>query len=56
VQNISGSPAGIFAPVVRGFLVHATGRFETAFCLAGIGNLLSILGWVCILPKIVPLR
>jgi len=26
-----GNLAGIFAPAIPGFLVNATGRFETAF-------------------------
>ena len=56
VQNMCGNLAGIFAPAITGFLVNATGRFETAFWLAGIVNALGILGWVFILPKIVPLE
>jgi nitrate/nitrite transporter NarK len=56
VQNMCGNLAGICAPAITGFLVNATGRFETAFWLAGIVNVLGILGWVFILPKIVPLR
>jgi len=56
VQNMCGNLAGIFAPAITGFLVNATARFETAFWLAGVVNVLGIFGWVFILPKIVPLR
>jgi MFS family permease len=42
VQNMCGNLAGIFAPAITGFLVNATGRFETAFWLAGLVNLLGV--------------
>ncbi len=56
VQNMCGNLAGIFAPAITGFLVNATGRFETAFWLAGVVNVLGIFGWVFILPKITQVR
>jgi MFS family permease len=56
VQNMCGNLAGIFAPAITGFLVNTSGRFETAFWLAGVVNVLGILGWVFMLPKIIPIR
>jgi MFS family permease len=55
IQNMCGNVAGIFAPAITGFLVGATGRFERAFALAGLVNVLGLVGWVFILPKIRPI-
>jgi MFS family permease len=56
VQNTCGNFAGILAPVITGILVDATGNFTSAFALAGLVNVLGVVGWVFILPRISPLR
>ena len=56
VQNTCGNVAGILAPVITGILVDATGNFTSAFALASVVNVLGVLGWVLILPRISPLR
>jgi MFS family permease len=55
VQNTLGNVSGIIAPAMTGILVGLSGgRFETAFALAAAMNVLGIVGWVIILPRIVP--
>lgn len=56
VQNTCGNFAGILAPVITGILVDATGNFTSAFALASLVNVLGVVGWVFILPRISPLR
>jgi len=55
VQNACGNLAGIFAPAITGLLLDATGRFASAFILAGALNVLGLVGWVWMLPKVEPL-
>jgi nitrate/nitrite transporter NarK len=55
VQNACGNLAGFFAPLVTGVLLQATGHFASAFLLAGAVNILGLVGWVWMLPKIEPL-
>ena len=55
VQNTLGNVSGIIAPAMTGILVGLSGgHFETAFALAAAMNVLGIVGWVFILPRIVP--
>jgi MFS family permease len=56
VQNAVGGSAGLVAPAITGFLVDQTGRFGAAFALAAIFNLVGLIGWVFILPKVAPLK
>jgi len=56
VQNTCGNVAGILAPLLTGVLVDATGSFASAFALAALVNVLGVVGWVLILPRIAPLR
>jgi MFS family permease len=55
VQNACGNLAGFLAPLVTGILLDATGRFSGAFLLAGAVNVLGLVGWLWMLPKIEPL-
>lgn len=52
VQNFCGNVAGILAPAITGLLVAATGNYTLAFLLACAVNVLGILGWGIILPKV----
>ena len=56
VQNSCGNIAGIFAPWITGMLVDATGSFDSAFLLAALINVLGLVGWIWILPRVEPLR
>lgn len=55
VQNACGNVAGIVAPTLTGVLLDATGTFSSAFLLAGALNLLGIVGWVWLLPRVQPI-
>jgi MFS family permease len=56
VQNTCGNIAGILAPMITGVLVDATGNFTSAFALAALVNVLGLVGWMWILPRVAPLR
>ena len=55
VQNACGNIAGMVAPVLTGFLVDRTGRFDLAFALAAIISAVGFIGWIWILPRIEPI-
>ena len=55
VQNSCGNMAGIFAPWITGMLIDATGSFDSAFLLAALINVLGLIGWMWILPRVQPL-
>ena len=55
VQNMCGNLAGLIAPAATGFIVGATGEFERAFMLAAAINVLGLIGWIWMLPKIEPI-
>ena len=56
VQNMCGNVAGLIAPAVTGFIVGATGAFDRAFTLAAAINVLGLIGWIMMLPKIEPIQ
>ena len=55
VQNACGNIAGMVAPVLTGYLVDRTGRFDLAFALAAMVSVLGFIGWIWILPRIAPI-
>lgn len=55
IQNAAGNVAGLIAPAITGILVDQTGLFDVAFALAAGVNILGLIGWVLMLPKIVPI-
>jgi MFS family permease len=55
VQNACGNLAGVLAPMLTGIMLDATGHFSSAFVLAGALNVLGLVGWVWMLPRIEPL-
>jgi hypothetical protein len=48
--------AGLIAPAITGVLVDQTGLFDVAFALAAGVNVLGLIGWVLMLPKIAPIQ
>jgi MFS family permease len=56
VQNTCGNIAGIIAPALTGILIDWSGSFVSAFVLAAAINVLGLVGWLFILPKIAPLN
>jgi MFS family permease len=56
VQNMWGNVAGFLAPIATGLIVGATGSYQYAFLLAAAVNVLGLIGWVLMLPKIEPIQ
>ena len=56
IQNAAGNAAGLIAPAITGILVERTGHFELAFVLGAAVNVLGLIGWVFMLPRVAPLR
>lgn len=55
VQNMMGNMPGIIGVFFAGVLIDAGGgSYGTAFLLAGLVNVLGLVGWLAILPKVVP--
>jgi MFS family permease len=55
VQNMMGNMPGIIGVFFAGVLIDASnGSYGTAFLLAGLVNILGLIGWIGILPKIEP--
>ena len=55
VQNSFANIAGVFAPWITGLLVDSTHSFDSAFLLAALINVLGLVAWVLMLPRIAPL-
>jgi MFS family permease len=56
VQNTCGNISGIVAPALTGLLIDWSGSFVSAFVFASAVNVLGIIGWVFILPRIAPVN
>ncbi|WP_421846561.1 MFS transporter [Novosphingobium sp.] len=55
VQNMMGNMPGIIGVFFAGVLIDAGGgSYGTAFLLAGLVNVLGLVGWLAILPKVEP--
>lgn len=56
VQNMVGNLPGIIGTFYAGVLIDAEGgAYGTAFALAGAVNLLGLLGWCIVLPRVEPI-
>ncbi len=56
VQNMMGNLPGIIGVLFAGVLIDASnGSYGTAFLLAGLVNVLGLIGWIGILPKVEPI-
>jgi MFS family permease len=56
VQNMFGNFAGILAPSITGYLLGSSGSFAHGFLIAALVNILGILGWIILLPRVEPVR
>ena len=57
VQNMLGNMPGIIGVLFAGVLIDASnGSYGTAFLLAGLVNILGLIGWIGILPKVQPVE
>lgn len=55
VQNMMGNLPGIIGVFFAGVLIDAGGgSYGTAFLLAGLVNVLGLVGWLAILPRVAP--
>jgi MFS family permease len=48
---VAGQLAGVFSPLVTGFLIDLTGKYDAAFLVAGGGILMSFVGWCIVVPS-----
>ena len=56
IQNSVGNLSGMISPALTGFIVQRTGHYELAFIAAAIVSALGIVGWIGMVPKLVPLE
>jgi MFS family permease len=56
IQNSLGNFSGMISPTLTGFIVGRTGHYELAFVAAAIVSVLGIVGWIGMVPKLVPLQ
>ena len=56
IQNLCGNLAGLVAAPVTGLLIDLMhGRFEGGFALAALVNVLGLIGWLVIMPRVQPI-
>jgi MFS family permease len=56
IQNMAGNLPGIIGVLFAGVLIDAGGgNYFTAFLLAGLVNILGLIGWIGILPAVKPI-
>jgi MFS family permease len=56
VQNSIGNFSGMISPAFTGFIIQRTGHYELAFVAASVVSLLGIIGWIGLVPKLVPIH
>jgi dipeptide/tripeptide permease len=56
VQNLIANLAGIFGPVITGWLVDRTGSFAPAFALAAVACAVGVFAYAVLVPRIAPVR
>ena len=55
MQNMMGNMPGVIGVFFAGVLIDAGGgSYGTAFLLAGLVNVLGLIGWLAILPRVAP--
>jgi MFS family permease len=56
IQNSLGNFPGMISPWVTGIIVDRTGHFALAFVAAAVMSMLGIVGWIGMVPKLVPIN
>jgi cyanate permease len=56
IQNSLGNVSGSISPWLTGLIVDLTGHYTLAFIAAAATSILGIVGWVGMVPKLVPLK
>jgi MFS family permease len=56
IQNSIGNLSGVISPWVTGIIVDRTGHFTLAFLAAALVSVLGIVGWIGLVPKLVPIK
>ncbi len=56
IQNSVGNLSGMISPAFTGFIVQRTGHYELAFVAAAIVSALGIVGWIGMVPKLIPIE
>jgi MFS family permease len=56
IQNSIGNLSGNISPWVSGIIVDLTGHFTLAFVAAAVVSALGLVGWIGMVPKLIPLK
>jgi MFS family permease len=56
IQNSIGNLPGALSPWLTGIIVDRTGHFALAFVAAAVMSAVGIVGWIGMVPKVVPLK
>jgi len=56
IQNSLGNLPGALSPWLTGIIVDRTGHFALAFVAAAVMSAVGIVGWIGMVPKVVPLK
>lgn len=56
IQNSLGNLPGALSPWLTGIIVDRTGHFALAFVAAAVMSAVGIVGWIGMVPKVVPLQ
>ena len=56
IQNSVGNLSGAISPWLTGIIIDRTGHFTLAFIAAAMVSVLGIIGWIGMVPKLVPLQ
>ena len=56
IQNSLGNLSGAISPWVTGVIIDRTGHYTLAFIAAAMVSALGIVGWIGLVPNLVPLK
>jgi MFS family permease len=56
IQNSIGNFPGMISPWLTGIIVDRTGHFALAFVAAAVMSAVGIVGWIGLVPKLVPIK
>jgi MFS family permease len=56
IQNSIGNLSGAISTWLTGFIVDLTGHFTLAFFAAALVSVLGLVGWIGLVPKLVPIK